>query len=566
MKKLLILCLLTLFLGSSIVLAQTLEAEKSHEISKNARKGEIYHFSYNDDTKEYLLIYRRDKKKDYLYDIYKYDYDFNEIFHEEVEGTVETRKKYEWVFPTYFEEEGWNNPKVLRVENNWGGDIVLRKGYLTREWKTKVEDRGSYRYTTRYLKYDFNEEEKIKPKYEGEKAEVDDRAPGFVKKMALAASSKLSLVDYMTDEPTVEVTTGPRSFAYPSIWARTRDYASASGDVVVVASNMQYDTQSKNTIVKYVILKYSAETLDQLKSSEINYDYPTFPMYKEHLSDGSMAFIFAPASYTKNTDPNLVNYHYVRVSKDAEVMDNISFDSPGGPWKIYNISLTNDDAVYIYGQASLKDMKKEPQKVYATMDKFDNLQAMKISKHKIDYITSVPMDVVNGQIRTPSNQKKAKPWGPKDFYLVPEPTITTNGDLIISGAFTDNGALHYFQFDNKGDFKTQYIINTDDPKKSSEFGFLHFLFENPDGTMTMLIPEIKDEKKGQQFRYPKTATIDLAANTISDVNSWGYGKKQEFYLDEGYPTTFINDGNELVFFSRDKSEKRIWFGRIKLGR
>lgn len=566
MKKLLILGLFALMLGSANSIAQTLEAEKAHEISKNARKGEIYHFSFNEDTREYLLIYSREKKKETLYDVYKYDYDFNEILHEEIEGTVEARKKYEPAFPTYDDTEKWDNPKVLRVENNFGGDIVLRKGYLTREWAKRVEEKGDWVYTTRYLKYDFVEEEKIKPKYEGKKAEVDERNLGFVKKLAASAAAKLTLVDFMTDEPTIEVTTGPRNFVYPSVWARTKNYTNANGDVVILAQNTQFDMQNKNTLVNYVVLKYSATTLEQLKSSEFTYEYPTFVMFKQHLSDGSMAFIVAPASYVKNNDPNPRNYYYIRVSKDAEIIDNVNFESKGGPWKITSINLTNNDEVYIYGQANAEKKDKEPQKVYQTLDEFDNLQVMKISGHKVDYLTSVSLEEANKLLQKPANQKKSRTFEEDNNYLIASPTITSDGSLLIAGAPKENEALHYFHFDSKGNFRAQYVVNIEDPKKTTLVGLMQFLFENNDGTMTLLIPELVDENKGQQFRYPKTAIIDLTAGDISELNSWGYGKKQEFYLDEGYPTTFVNNGNNLVFFSRDKSNKQIWFGRIKLGR
>ena len=173
-----------------IVNAQTLEIENTHPISKDAKKGELYHFSFIEETQEYLLIYSREKKKKTIYEIYKFDYDFNLLTNETIEGTVETREKYASAFPTYEKEEKWDNPKVLRVENNWGGSIVLRKGYLTKKWATATEYKGDYKYTTRYMKYKFNEEEKLSPIYEGELAEglFDEKLPGFFKKIISCSS------------------------------------------------------------------------------------------------------------------------------------------------------------------------------------------------------------------------------------------------------------------------------------------------------------------------------------------------------------------------------------------
>jgi len=137
--KVRLLLLLVVLLIPIIVNAQTLEVENTHPLSKDAKKGELYHFSFNEDTQEYLLIYSREKKKKTIYEIYKLDYDFNLLENETIEGTTETREKYTSAFPTYVAEEEWDNPGVLRVENNWGGSIVLRKGYLTRKWATATE-------------------------------------------------------------------------------------------------------------------------------------------------------------------------------------------------------------------------------------------------------------------------------------------------------------------------------------------------------------------------------------------------------------------------------------------
>jgi hypothetical protein len=47
--------------------------------------------------------------------------------------------------------------------------------------------------------------------------------------------------------------------------------------------------------------------------------------------------------------------------------------------------------------------------------------------------------------------------------------------------------------------------------------------------------------------------------------SCGFGKKGEFFLDDMYPTTLIDDGAKVVFFSRDAKDANIWLGRVKLG-
>jgi len=560
-----IMLILLIIVIPLITSAQTLEAEKTHPLSKDAKKGELFHFSFNEDTNEYLLIYSREKKKDNVYEIYKFDYDFNLLKNETIEGTKGAKEKYTDAFPVYESEGKWNNPSVLRVENNWGGNIVLRKGDLTRKWATSTEFKGDYKYTTRYLKYTFNEKEKISPKYEGELAAgiINEKLPKFFKKLAIKAAKKLTLVDYITDEPAVEITTGAQGYLYKTLWQRDRDYASANGDVVVIASNVQSDEKGKQYYVKYVVSKYSSADLSLLKNDEFTFEYSTHPLFKHHLSDGSVAIIFVPASVYKPLNPNLQQYHYVRISKDAEILDNITFESKGGHWLVTSISLSANDDVYIYGQASLKKKDKEPQKEIPKLNKLDNLQIMKISNHKIDYFTSVTVDEMNEKRVTPGNQKKVKKHDNERYWFAPEPVVTSSDHVFLT-ANSATETVHYYHFDDKGVFQSLYDVKIDETKNAIAHGLVQLIFENPDKSMTCMIAEIEGEKKGRQLRYPKTTTLDINSHTLSDLQTFGIDKK--FYLDDGYPITFIDNNGKLTFFSRDKSNKNIWFGRVKLGK
>ena len=126
-------------------------------------------------------------------------------------------------------------------------------------------------------------------------------------------------------------------------------------------------------------------------------------------------------------------------------------------------------------------------------------------------------------------------------------------------------AVHVFQFGASGEFKGQYVITTEKQMKESPIDYT--LFENPDKqTVTVYLAELTGVDKGRQLKYPRMAAINIANAAISDIATFGFGKKGEFFLDDLYPTTLIDDGGKVVFFGRDSKDANIWLGRVKLGK
>ncbi|MBN2600959.1 MAG: hypothetical protein JXR87_03085 [Candidatus Marinimicrobia bacterium] len=143
-------------------------------------------------------------------------------------------------------------------------------------------------------------------------------------------------------------------------------------------------------------------------------------------------------------------------------------------------------------------------------------------------------------------------------------TQTTSGDFFFSGQTADRSAVHIFQFSDNGEFKEQYVIGTE--KQVKDFPIDYTIFENPDQqTLTVYIAELTAVEKGRQLKYPRIVTINISNAAISDIESYGLTKKNEYYLDDMYPTTLIDDGAKVVFFGRDKKDSSIWLGRVKFG-
>ncbi|MFA5729228.1 MAG: hypothetical protein WC957_07350 [Candidatus Neomarinimicrobiota bacterium] len=566
MKKMFCVLFGILLLVSSVIQAQVLEAENVQELSKDARKGELVNFWYNPEARDFVLIFAREKGKNVINEVYQFDYDLKLTNQETLEQSA-IRDKYPDAVVVETAPSGtWNNPKVVRTDPAITGQIVLAQGTLTREWAKMVEDKGNYRYTTHYWKYNFEEQQRVTPKFEGI-FQLPEGAPALVVKMAKKAAEKIVQLAVSTDEPTADVTTGRQNFVYPSLWTRTRDYAGASGDILIVGRSDQMDYKTKEPKQVFVLLQYSAEDLSQKHYETFELEFLQDVAFKQVLPDGSMVLVFAPIGGpgVKGKSPNPSAYFYVRVGKDATLMEKIPFESKGGLWVIQNAVLNNNNEVILYGAA----VEKKKDKYFnmaggVVQGSCDNIQIMKIANGAVSYLTSVNLKDLEGKVKKPGNQKKAESYAGKDFTMSNSCTQTTSGDFLFSGQTADHSALHIFQFGANGDFKGQYVINTEKQVKETPIDYT--LFENPDKqTVTIYLAELTGVDKGRQLKYPRLATINVGNISVSEIMSCGFGKKGEFFLDDMYPTTLIDDGAKVVFFSRDAKDANIWLGRVKLG-
>jgi len=228
--------------------------------------------------------------------------------------------------------------------------------------------------------------------------------------------------------------------------------------------------------------------------------------------------------------------------------------------------LNNNNDVILYGAA----VEKKKDKYFnmaggVAQTAYDNIQIMKIANGTVSYLTSVNLKDLGGKMTKPGNQKKAESYAGKDFTMSSSCTQTTSGDFLFSGQTADHSAIHVFQFGADGEFKGQYVFNTEKQVKETPIDYT--LFENPDKqTVTVYLAELTGIDKGRQLKYPRMATIDVGNASVSDLETYGLGKKGEYFLDDMYPTTLIDDGTKIVFFSRDAKDASIWLGRVKLGK
>jgi len=221
--------------------------------------------------------------------------------------------------------------------------------------------------------------------------------------------------------------------------------------------------------------------------------------------------------------------------------------------------------VLLYGAAVAKKKDKYFNMAGGTTQPgYDNLQVAKFANGTVSYLTSVDLAGLKTGLKVPANQKKADSYAGKDLGFEGTHLWTTRGDFLFAGQLSDRSAVIGFHFGADGAFRGQYLIKTE--KQSKDHPIDYALFENPDQqTATFFLGELTGVDKGRELKYPRMARIDLAAATISTVETYGFGKKGEFFLDDIYPFTFIDDGAKVVFFSRDSKDSQVWLGRVKLG-
>ncbi len=555
--------------------AQKLEAEKTHLLAKDAKKGYLASFNYDEMTKDYTLIFVREKNKKSVYVTYKYDYDFNKLDEkEEMLTDLEASTKFDFMEYT---EEPWRAPTVLRVDADGFHQmqVALKKGKISRHWVPAHSETIGYTtyFWPGYWKYNFDVEEKLKPKIEVD-LDLDPRMPQGLQNMARKAAQKIQLVNYVSDEPNFKVNTSGmmKDLAFKgkgtmSRMGKDKDYQKATGNIMLLGK--QEWTVKKDFFRRYVALNIGVENLDVLNKSLIEFSHYYTVIKTAVMPDKSIVAVFAPSGLYKSSapNPNTREFEYVRVDKEANILDRFKFESPSSFWNITDINLTDDGTVYLYGEASSEKKDKYYDKLLTT-SKFNNFQLMKVKDGKMDYITSTSMDEFASKLKLPGNMKKVDSYEGKKFEVGPM-TLASNGDVFISGQEKDGdkyGNINLFQFDAKGNLKAQYGYKLEETgKEATSQSTIHIEFENPDAkTLTWIVYEMNGSTDSKILLYPRVALINLENSTVSDFQQYGLDKKEAYYVDNTNPIVLIDNGTKAVFFGADKKDKNLWFSRVSL--
>ncbi len=547
MKKLILLLVITLFAAwqPGTAFAQTIELEKTYEISGKAKRGYLGGVEFDETSQIYSLTYvTKSTNKIGRFETYKFDKDFNfiELVEEEVEYT---KAKTKWVWFDFGGEE--LSGELLTVENNMVGQLVLKKGKFYRKWDWL---NGGY-----YVDYDMTE--KTKPK------DPEGR--------------KLSMITYVTDAPSDQIT-------YYGGWSwlggSTKDYSAATGDVTVVCTvlaNMK-DAKAGNVKYEYIVMRISASDLTIKKEQKFEFSTPQNVISTRILPNGDFALVFAPTGGPgmKNTaDPDPLNFTYVRVSStDCQVKERMSFKSLNSYWEVADIAVSENNEVFVYGPANSKNNDKY-YNLQLGAPKFSDFMLLKIANGKVAWVTNTNLDEFEGKLQAPPSQKKSPAYKGKKF-AIGGLEIAPNGDMLIYGQnykvkddgwdFTD---VLVFHFSEQGKLKSQYGLDVLESNKYAKSVFSESLFVPSDDNKGMhwIIFEIAGVKTGgkeRQLNYARIGRVDLAGATVGDFLALGQGKGDKYFLENSFPILPSKEGNKLTFFGSDKGGRTLWFCKVAL--
>lgn len=531
MKKLIHFSIVLLLLAqSTFSSAQSVEVEKTYELTGKSKRGALANVEYDAAKGTYTLYYvTKSTEKKAKFEIYVFDKDFNFVNMTEDEIEFEKVKtKYTW-----FKYKGEQYVvEGLFVEPNLTGTLVLKK------------KRISYSYDWLFLGYRKKVEvlEKVKPKSEDGKV-----------------------------------------YQYHTHFEDDRD-----GTVYILVG--EKDKIGKNAdynkpFTKLHVLKFNKD-IDLEGDIAIDFQYPqhivsakTLPHYYEDDADNAsfkdFTYVFAPLGFKGfNVDPSKTAFTYVRISNDMKVVDRINFESPSPGWKIDELvydAAKND--VYYFGPSA--EGKDKYWQEAINVKKYQAVQLMKISNHKLDYITSTNLEEFEAKLMTPPGQKKSPAYQGKKFKVI-NYYIASNGDFIVNGQNfvpNDKTGPQYtdvlsFHFSSKGVLKAQYGIDTKETNDIAKAnGAPQDLIESGSlKSMYWFVREIDGANSaGRLLTYVRACTINLENGGLSEMRSFGtVNEKPTYFLDPNFPYLETEKGGKVVFFGSDKKGKNIWFCRVKL--
>lgn len=510
--------------------AQSVELQKTYEITGKSKRGSLANVEYDKSKGTYTLYYvTKSTDRKAKFEIYVFDKEFNFVSLNEDEVEFDrVKSKYSW-----FKYRGETySVEGLFVEPNMMGTLVLKRKRIT------------YSYDWLFLGYHKKVEvlEKVKPKSE-------DGLKYFYHK-------------HFEDDRD--------GMVYILV-----------GEKDKVGKNMDANKPYR----KLHVLKFNKD-LDQMGDVSLDFDFPqsvvthkAVPFVYEDDPDNpsfkSFTFVFAPFSMKGlDEDPNKSNFTYVRISNDMKVMDKINFQSPAPGWKIDEMVYDGEkDAVYFFGPSA--EGKDKYWSTAVMVKKFKAVQLMKIKDSKVEYLTSTNLEEFEAKLKTPPGQKKSPAYAGKKFKVI-NYYIASNGDFIVNGQNfvpNDKTGPQYtdvlsFHFDSKGVLKAQYGVDTKETNaiakangapqdliEGASHNYMYWFLREIDGTSW----------NGRLLTYVRATKIDLNNAGLSEMLTIGSeGDKPVYFLDPNFPFLETEKGHSVVFFGSDKKGKNIWFCRVKL--
>ncbi len=602
MKKSKLLSFICLCLiGILTMNAQVPIIEKSYEISKGARKGNLKGVVINEEKETFDMVYMYNTRKKGIIgqEIYSYDKDLN-LFDTRKEETPVENIKY--VFYSGWKGETYttNFLSASYAFNGFQPGLVFRKKQIN-AWYNDCMD--VYEQNIKVL-------ESVKPKTE------EGNKYGYTAGIEVKRDSCVLVLACRPEKKTLN--------AYRFF------------DVLKCDNNVNI------TVTASIELPMANQAIfsEQLEDDEID-------MVSNEDRPRDWIIVFAPmetGKYFIQYQDKPTNYTYLRISAEGKLVEKGTFKSTANGWRITG-AYEKDGSIFLYGPAvtkkpeenffaevvkggnvpttttSAEDKKamtsaahgssipgmgiansfngaaetganQDELDVALDLLKYTNYQVAKISNGKLDFISCPNIDEFEEKQIKPEGQKKFVKFDGKKF-IITGISFTKSGDIFINGqdfSLKDErnvyGGIYMFRFDKTGALKNNYGIYIDRDDKDARYmstrvqlydsgdekSLYFFLksaqrFKTEKETTEMascIIPiSFKSRTRKEiplfQFEY---GSINLADGKMSAVKTFGEGERKELYLMKNVGIYKMN--NSRIFFSETKKRDKILITKVDL--
>lgn len=529
--------LLFLFLAVSVTAtAQTVDIEKTFDVSKEAMKGFI-HQVVNDEAKQELTFtYRvRAKKNQARFINYTFNYNFDLVNQSEdlVDFEKEFPEKYK---PKRYKGESYE-VEGLYVEPNMMGTLVVKRKVTRFSWNWFK------------VRYDYN------VSVEGKlKAKTDDDKKLFYHHH----------IENLNDG-TAMILAGEKGGAKAGPYNHMMNF-----------HILKYDVN----LTKLVDLPINFETPQALVAT---YGYPS----EEDLDKTDYIAVFATFKEKRYTGPKIwgksaTEYTYVRVSYDGKLKDRITFNSPNSIWKIDDFVIGKDGAVYFYGPSNdeAEDYYHNSLDYADDKKKWPRFQLAKVMNNKVEFVSSTPMEEFKAKLKAQPDGKKSDPYTGRRITFT-EAIISPVGEIILAGQNygpmrnskgqvigKEYEDLVMFHFDAQGKLISQYTMNKKQKGFEPDGQFFEFSGDGKtmywsyfDNVGTKQVKEL-DFVVEKPLGVPKMAKINLATGNFDKYSEYGKGENFVHYYTLNY-LRFTNT-NQVNFLGENKKGSTLWFVRVNL--
>ena len=491
--------------------AQKLVMEKTYEVDKKAKRGYLDEVTTNPTDKTTTLSFvTKASGNKVKYQDYIFDKDYNFVKVVDSEEQLYRNKRY----------KGDYSVEGISVEATMLGKMLLKKKLVEYKWNWF---NGGYNKKVTLL-------DKIKPK--------DESGNSYMVVKKFENDETGSVIALVT---TVGKTSNPNELSFMNI-----------------DKNLKMEIVDKNTFTTYKSLVKTF--LIPAENTEANDENEG----DEDISQSDICFVFA-APYNKKDKEAGKSYEMWRVSNGGKIKSKIEFKVKAGSWNIESV-IAKNGSLYFVGPANDEPSTKAPDDI-----KWDYYQLAKITKDKVDYVTTTNMDDFEAKLKKPASQKKNPAYKGKRFRFSTA-NVSKDGSLFICGQnVKENEYLDVlmFYFDNQGVLKAQYGVRPEevnsDSKARATQQYIDFTNESAYWTILEMDGYRKEDgnDKPKALIYPSTSKINMATSEIGDFVKFGLVKeKPTYYLQNKFPFIVNPADNSLIYLGVDKPGRTFWFAKV----